>query len=214
MKKSKITTAQRRAYVMSQRDAGLSFEEIAKDAVTKFGRENLPKGYNKRLAHLDMSRELNKRPASKLTTAIRRKKILQYRMTGMNYQQIVDRLIEEFGEDELPTGYNASHACRDLQRYLNQIDTENKADIVEIKNIHRERLNYLLNILWKKASEGDLPSIDRTLKIMESLIKLSDVEHITPSKTCPDEESFNSFADISEQLFKLSQNGNCNGNNK
>ena len=122
--------------------------------------------------------------------------------------------MRNFGTDELPTGYNASHACRDLQRYLNQIDTENKADIVEIKNIHRERLNYLLNILWKKASEGDLPSIDRTLKIMESLIKLNAAEHITASKAFPDEKSYNSFADISEDLLKLNQGGINNANNK
>ena len=37
MKKSKPTTAQRRAFVMSLRDSGLTYEQIAADAIKKFG---------------------------------------------------------------------------------------------------------------------------------------------------------------------------------
>ena len=214
MKMGKITTAQRRAYVMAMRDAGLSFEEIANETIKKFGKQNLPKGYSKRLACLDVSREFNKKPANKLKTTLRRSKIMQYRMAGMNYRQIVERLNEEFGKDELPTGYDESHACRDLQRYLKQIDTDNENDIVEVKNLYRERLNFLLNILWKKASEGDLPSIDRALKIMEFLTKLDGIEHLTPSKTSHDKKTFNSLADVSERLFKINMEGNSNGNYK
>ena len=209
MKKSKITTAQRRAYVMSMRDAGLSFEDISREAIKKFGKEYLPRGYGKRLACLDVKREQNKRPPNKLKTALRRGKIMQYRMAGMNYRQIVDRLNEELGKDELPTGYNESHACRDLQRYLKQIDTENENDIVEIKNLYRERLNFLLNILWKKASEGDLPSIDRTLKIMESLTRLDGLESVNKST---DEKTVKSFAELIERVSEI--NGNGNGKEK
>jgi len=213
MKKYKPTTSQRRAFVSSLRDAGISYEQIAAQAIKQFGVENLPKGYNKRTAWLDAKRELKKATCNTLKTDLRRKLILEYRMAGMSFQQIFQKLITELGEQNLPRGYRERHIGRDLSRYLSKIETENGQELIESKNLHRERLNFLLNMVWQQASEGDFQAIDRVLKITETLVRLDGVEHVTRLKSGTDKLSLNSFADISEHFSKNNGQGANNGYN-
>jgi hypothetical protein len=213
MKKGKPTTDQRRAFVLSLRDAGLSYEEIAAEAIKKFGKQNLPSWYNKRLACLDLQRELDTKSSKKLNLVQRNNKIFKYRMAGMSYQQILHKLIDEFGKQNLPQGYCERHICRDLKRYLKKIEAENRQELIETKNLYRERLNFLLNILWEKASQGDFQAIDRVLIITKTLSKLDGMEQVTPAVASPTDVTFSSFADIGEHLIKLNVKGNGNGNN-
>jgi hypothetical protein len=212
MKHQKITTDQRRAFVMTMRDAGFSFDQIAAEAIKKFGKANLPKGYNKRLACLDLKRELEKHSPAKLKSALIRNQIFQYRMAGLSFQQILEKLRTDFGND-LPAGYSERQVCRDLKRYLKQIDTQNNDLILESRNLYRERLNFLLNTLWDKASQGDLQAIDRTLKILEAISKLDSITNITPSPTSLTETTFNSFANLSEHFLTCNPKGSSNENN-
>jgi hypothetical protein len=214
MKMGKPTTQQRRAFVMSLRDSGLSYEQIAAEAIKQFGKENLPKGYCKRLAQLDVSREPNKKIPDKLKTEIRRNKILQYRLGGMSYQQILQKLQAELGAKNLPHGYCERHVCLDLKRYLNKIETQNRQQRIETKILCRERLDSLLNVLWEKALQGDLQAIDRALEINKDLLKLDCTDNISRSIAAPPERNLNSFADISEHFSKLNRKGNSNGNDK
>lgn len=214
VRKKKPTTEQRRAFVMSLRDSGLSYEQIAAEAIKKFGVENLPKGYTRRLAHLDVTRELKKKPRSKLQTDTRRKKIFEYRMAGMSYCQIVARLREELGNHEIPAAYTERHACRDLKRYLEKIDRENKQEINTSRSLHRERLNFLLNLVWEKAAQGDYHAIDRTLKISEALAKLDEIEGATRSGASADGNTGNSFAELSEHFFDTNYQEVTHGKSK
>jgi hypothetical protein len=210
MRKGKPTTDQRRAFVMSMRDASLSYDEIAAEAIKKFGKANLPRGYNKRLACLDVKRELSKKPGSTLKTDIRRKKILEYRMAGMSYQQIVAKLQEELGKQELPAGYCERHACRDLKRYLEKLDSSNKQEILKSRSLNRERLLFLLNLLWEKAAKGEYQAIDRTLKIIDALAKLDGMDGGSRSGASDDVKMSNSFADLSEYFSKTNVEDNDN----
>ena len=133
-------------------------------------------------------------------------------MAGLSYQKIVEKLQTEFGDD-LPADYAERHACRDLKRYMRRIDAVNKSQLFEIRNLYRERLNFLLNILWEKASQVDFHAIDRTLKIIEALSRLDGITNVTPSTTSPAEGTLNSFAEMSELFSKLNGKGNGNGNN-
>jgi hypothetical protein len=195
MSKGKPTTEQRRAFVISMKDAGLTFEQIADEAIKKFGKHNLPKGYNKRLACLDVKRQLKKNPPPKLKSELRKNKIFQYRMAGMSYHQIFEQLRQELGKDGLPARYSERHACRDLTRYLQKLSAENKQALIETRNLHRERLNFLLNTLWEKASQGDLQSIDRVLIITKILSKLDDMDNVAPSTASPGEKTCTTFAE-------------------
>ena len=210
MKKSKLTTEQRRAFVMSMRDAGLSYEDIAAEAIKKFGKANLPRGYNKRLAHLDVSRELDSKTPDKLKTEMRRNRILQYRMAGMTFQQIVAKLEAEVGKNELPEGYSERDACRDLKRYLQKLDMQNKKEMEKSRSLNRERLHFLLNLLWEKAAKGEYQAIDRTLKIIDALAKFDEMEGVTRSGASNDVNMSNSFADLSEYFSKPNVEDNDN----
>jgi hypothetical protein len=214
MKKYKPTTEQRRSFVMSLRDSGLSYEDIAAEAIKKFGKANLPKGYGKRLACLDEKRELNKKPRSTLKADFRRKMILEYRMAGLTFQQIVAKLEAELGKPELPANYSERDACRDLKRYLEKMDTKDRQEMIKSRSLNRERLNFLLTIVWEKAAQGDYPAIDRTLKIIESLAKLDGIDSIPRSAASADDLLVNSFAEISEHFSKLNGKGNGNGKNE
>lgn len=55
-----LATKERRAYVISLRKAGATYRQIAQAAIHEFGRENLPKNYDERQAHLDVKREIAK----------------------------------------------------------------------------------------------------------------------------------------------------------
>jgi len=204
MKKTKKpTTAQRRAFVMSLRDSGLTYEQIAAEAIKKFGKTNLPKGYDKRLAHLDLQRELSKHSRKTLETKIRRNMILKYRMSGMTFQQIVTKLEAELGKQQLPAKYNERLACRDLKRYLEKIDSNNKQEINTSRSLHRERLNFLLNLMWDKAEQGDYRAIDRTFKISEALAKLDEIEGVTRTGASADGNTIKSFAELSDHFFDI-----------
>lgn len=213
MKKYKPTTSQRRAFVISLRETGLSYDQIAEQAIKQFGIQNLPKGYDKRQTWLDEKRELNKTTRNRLKTDIRRKRILEYRMAGMGFGQILQNLNAELGEKNLPRGYCERHVCRDLKRYLKKIDTENKQELRETKNLYRERLNCLLNIVWEKASRGDLQAIDRVLIITKLLSKLDGIVNVTPPIATPAEKNFTSLAEIGEYIFNLNGKAHGNGNN-
>ncbi|MCU0645819.1 MAG: hypothetical protein MUC94_16360 [bacterium] len=197
-KKGKPTTAQRREYVMSQRDAGLSYEQIAADTIKKFGKANLPKGYDKRLANLDVQRELSKNSRKTLETDIRRNRILHYRMAGMTFQQIVEKLEAEFGKQGLPANYNERLVCRDLSRYLEKIEKEHKQEISKNRSVNRERLHFLLNRLWEKAAEGDYQAIDRSLKIIDAIAKLDAMDGALASSASASDKIGNSFAELSD----------------
>ena len=84
--------------------------------------------------------------------------------------------------------------------------------MIETKNLYRERLNFLLTILWEKASQGDFQAIDRVLIISKSLSKLDGMDQVTPSTASPPDVTFNSFADIGEHLNRLNTKGNGNEN--
>ena len=213
MKKYKPTTSQRRSFVISLRDAGLSYEQIAEQAIEQFGSQNLPKGYDKRSAWLDEKRELKKTTRNRLKMDIRRKMILEYRMAGMSLQQILQKLIAELGTQNLPRGYCEKHIGRDLNRYLSKIEMENRQELIESKNLHRERLNCLLNIVWEKATQGDLQAIDRVLIITKLLSKLDGIVNVTPPTVSPTEKNFTSLAEIGEYIFNLNGKANGNGNN-
>jgi len=56
----RIAVAERRAFVISMRKAGATYEQIAEMAIQQFGREALPKAWNWSFAATDVHRTLDK----------------------------------------------------------------------------------------------------------------------------------------------------------
>jgi hypothetical protein len=208
-KKAKPTTEQRRAFVTSLRDAGLSQEKIAEEAINKFGPENLPKGYGKRLVSLDIGRALNSNASKKLNIALRYEKILEHRLAGLTFQQILQKLKEEFGEANLPHDYTERQVCRDLKRYLDKMNEDHQQELLDAKDLYRQRLNFLLNKLWEKAAEGDYQAIDRILRIMETLSRLGAIDNNAQLSMAsfPELNKFKSIADMTAYYTQSEQKG-------
>lgn len=55
-----IETAERRTFILTLRKSGATYEQIAQAALSKFGEERLPKGWDRRYAWMDVSRELQR----------------------------------------------------------------------------------------------------------------------------------------------------------
>ena len=55
-----IKTQERRVFELDLRKSGMTYRQIAKATINRFGIENLPKGYDERYAYMDVKRELEK----------------------------------------------------------------------------------------------------------------------------------------------------------
>lgn len=96
---------------------------------------------------------------------------LDLRKAGISYEMIAQRL-----------GYsNRTAAFRAVQNLLEKSEKEASSDLREME---LRRLDDLFLSIYKKAREGDLPSIDRCLKIMERRAKMSGLD--APEKTQSD----------------------------
>jgi hypothetical protein len=179
-KRKKLNTTQRREFVFQLRETGLSYEEIARQTISKFGITHLPNGYCKRHVHLDLQRAQTKSTPSKLDTLKRRHLIWEARLAGLEYSQIVTQLNQEMGAAHLPRGYNASHACRDFQREQQRLDHHKKEQLEECKSMQQQRLNRLLQVHWENALAGDLKASEFVLKIIKTQLEM---KNSTPTST-------------------------------
>jgi hypothetical protein len=90
----------------------------------------------------------------RIISAERRRKALELRKSGASYEMIAREC-----------GYkNRSRAFEAVNRSLQAL-TQDPAK--EVLALELERLDRLLLGIWEKARSGDLPYLDRTLRIME-----------------------------------------------
>jgi len=93
----------------------------------------------------------------------RRKKALEMRMAGLTYQQIADNL----GYGNRNSAYDAvDSALRDIPR----------ENAVKLRTLELERLDFAASRIAKRVSQGDLPAIDRWLKIQERRARLQGLD--------------------------------------
>jgi hypothetical protein len=95
-----------------------------------------------------------KRDLRKADMAERRRKALELRKAGANYEQIATQL--KYG--------NKGNAWRDVRDAIRDIYREPAQDVLRIE---LQRLDVMLLGLWSKAKAGDTQAIDRVLRIQE-----------------------------------------------
>ncbi|MCU1647163.1 MAG: hypothetical protein JWN03_7438 [Nocardia sp.] len=97
---------------------------------------------------------------------------LQLRETGANYRQIAQAL-------DIST--STAHA------YVDEAIKELTREPAEsLLTLELTRLDAMLLGIWKKASRGDLQSIDRALKIMERRTKYTGLDQLAALKMAQD----------------------------
>ena len=86
---------------------------------------------------------------------------LELRKRGLNYTQIGEKL-----------GCARSTACRYVLSELENLADKCREEAVHVRDIELQRLDALYLKAWEAVEEGDLPAIDRCLRIMERRAKL------------------------------------------
>ncbi|WP_157556254.1 helix-turn-helix domain-containing protein [Nocardia acidivorans] len=97
---------------------------------------------------------------------------LQLRETGANYRQIAQAL-------DIST--STAHAYVD--EAMKELTREPAESLLALE---LSRLDAMLLGIWKKASRGDLQSIDRALKIMERRTKYTGLDQLAALKMAQD----------------------------
>jgi hypothetical protein len=116
----------------------------------------------------------------RLKTSDRRLFVLRLRRAGTSYPEIARRVLAEFG-DEVPKGYNAAYAYKDVKRELDRTReaiTDEASEYLALEVIRLEEAERRLWAAtwsdWADGNQGevDLPTYDRLLRTMERKAKL------------------------------------------
>lgn len=95
----------------------------------------------------------------------------QLRKSGLDYQDIADRILQEWTDegrqDELPASWGKRYAHKDVIRTLEEYRSEISESLTEVLELEVSRLDALLAAVWEKAVAGKYEAIDRVLKIMD-----------------------------------------------
>ena len=112
-----------------------------------------------------------------IDTAQRRRLVIKYRLKGMTYWDIADRIAEEIPREDLPSGWDSRYAWKDFHRELEHIRDDILEDMEHVLELEKRRLDDLQAALWDRAigdkdKDPDQSAIDRILKIMQRRARL------------------------------------------
>jgi hypothetical protein len=88
-------------------------------------------------------------------------KALELRKRGMNYTQIGEKL-----------GCARNTACRYVLSELENLADKCREEAVQVRDLELQRLDALYLKAWEAVEGGDLPAIDRCLRVQERRAKL------------------------------------------
>jgi hypothetical protein len=88
-------------------------------------------------------------------------KALELRKRGMNYTQIGEKL-----------GCARSTACRYVLSELENLADKCREEAVHVRDLELQRLDALYLVAYAEVEDGNIPAIDRCLRIMERRAKL------------------------------------------
>jgi predicted transcriptional regulator len=88
-------------------------------------------------------------------------KALELRKRGMNYTQIGKKL-----------GCARSTACRYVLSELENLADKCREEAVHVRDLELQRLDALYLVAYAEVEDGNIPAIDRCLRIMERRAKL------------------------------------------
>lgn len=97
----------------------------------------------------------------------RRNQALQLRKQGGTYRMIAEKMIEKFGKDQLPKGYDERYVFNDVMAILNKLNKEIAENADEVRRLELERLDTMFIKQFEKAVKGDSKSVDACLRIMK-----------------------------------------------
>jgi hypothetical protein len=100
-------------------------------------------------------------PQSKRKADARRRQAFEYRMAGMGYVQIAERL-----------GVSVGSAFNDVKRELREIEEETRETMEEMIALELERPDAAQLAIWPDVMKGKLKAVDRAISIVDSRCRL------------------------------------------
>lgn len=101
----------------------------------------------------------------------RRRKVVQLRLAGVQFAEIVRRMVDDFGPDADP-----ALARMDWKRAREQSRRELDDSVEELREVQVERLETLLSAVWGGALKGDSKSADTAARLIERICKLKGLD--------------------------------------
>ncbi len=102
-----------------------------------------------------------------LTTAKRRKEVIQLREAGATWQTIADTIEQRHGADALPKHWSKRYAHKDFQRALGKVQDEVKDRARTVREMELRRLRRMQRGLWQDATSGDTDAARTVVKLMK-----------------------------------------------
>lgn len=107
-----------------------------------------------------------------LTTAKRRREVIQLREAGATWEAIADTMEERHGPDSLPEHWSKRYAHKDFQRALGKVQDEVKDRARTVREMELRRLRRLQRGLWQDAINGDTDAARTIVRLMKRRAKL------------------------------------------
>jgi len=129
-------------------------------------------------------------------------KALELKKAGLSYRSIAERL-------DIPS----STAHKYVKRALEEANKQNLASATSLRSLQHLRLEELLKASYAKAIKGDLHSIDRCTRIIDSITKLTGADaptkiaqtNIEGDKTVEQRVSGLTEAEVDARIAELEQ---------
>jgi hypothetical protein len=102
-----------------------------------------------------------------LTTAKRRKEVIQLREAGATWQAIADTIKNRHGADALPKHWSKRYAHKDFHRALGKVQDEVKDRARTVREMELRRLRRMQRGLWQDATSGDTDAARTVVKLMK-----------------------------------------------
>ena len=107
-----------------------------------------------------------------MSTVTRRAYVVECRMEGGTWEQVSEAVVDRYGREHLPNGWDKRYAYKDFMRELERRQEESAETAEHLRDLQQLRLERLMKGLWRAAISGDEKAVDRALGIMKRQAKL------------------------------------------
>ena len=111
-----------------------------------------------------------------LSTAKRRRRVLELRKEGCTQRDIAEQLRDEFGEVALPNGWDSRYVAKDIKRELQKVRSDLEETAADVRSMELRRLDELLSGLWPDATDGDTDAVGAVLRVMKRRAKMLGID--------------------------------------
>lgn len=125
-----------------------------------------------------------------INTAERRARALELRKGGGTFRQIASAIIDKYGADRLPRGYDERYAWMDVKAELDKLRETMKEDAQDVFQLHLERYNAILAGHYVNARQGNVKAAGVVLRTMERIEKLYGLEVLRTEATTENVTTF------------------------